>query len=77
MNTDSSGMKSIEDTEEIEILHNIFGKILLYKINTPFLEGIQRPPTNTQKHYPLQFKMYIMERYKSIEILSNRNILER
>ena len=40
MNTDSFGMKSIEDTEEIEILHNIFGKILLYKINTPFLEGI-------------------------------------
>ena len=43
MNTDSFGMKSVEDTEEIEILHNIFGKSLLYKINTPFLEDYRAP----------------------------------
>ena len=31
-----------------------------------------------EKHYPLHFKSYIIQRYKSIEkILSNRNILER
>ena len=31
-----------------------------------------------ENHFPLHFKRYIIQRYKSIEkILSNRNILER